>query len=76
MVLFEPEQYQKLVEHARIKGISVGSPIRQAAERSLAEENAAAREIGIQAARRLTEADEVVTERDEFERMLERGHIW
>ncbi len=74
MVLFDPEQYQKLAEHARYKGISVGSLIRQAAEKSLAEDEDAAREIRIQAARRLIEAEETIMEWDEMERMLERGH--
>jgi hypothetical protein len=74
MVLFDPEQYQKLAERARFKGVSVGSLIRQAAEKSLAEDENGAREIRIQAARRLTEAEETVTEWDEIERMLERGH--
>jgi len=74
MVLFDPEQYQRLAEHARFKGISVGSLIRQAADKVLAENDDEAREIRMQAARRLIDAEETVMEWDEIERMLERGH--
>jgi hypothetical protein len=40
----------------------------------LAENDDEAREIRMQAARRLIDAEETVMEWDEIERMLERGH--
>ncbi|NPV29495.1 MAG: ribbon-helix-helix protein, CopG family [Firmicutes bacterium] len=75
MVLFDPEQYERVREEARQKGITVGALIRQAVARELARRELPGRKGRLEAARRLVGAQEEVLEWDELERLLERGHL-
>lgn len=74
IVLFEPEQYERIKRRARLQGVSVGNLIRQAVDNLLAQGWVPDKEERLKAARRLTEAQEEVLEWDELERLLERGH--
>ncbi|MEW6770356.1 MAG: ribbon-helix-helix protein, CopG family [Bacillota bacterium] len=74
IVLFEPEQYERIKRRARLQGVSVGNLIRQAVDNLLAQGRVPDKEERLKAARRLTEAQEEVLEWDELERLLERGH--
>ncbi len=67
MVLFDPEQYERVREEARQKGITVGALIRQAVARELARRELPGRKGRLEAARRLVGAQEEVLEWDELE---------
>lgn len=75
MVLFDPEQYEKIKEHAHLRGITVGSLIREAVEKELARSEMPDKNTKLEAARRLTSAQEETVEWDELERLLDRGHL-
>ncbi len=75
MILFDPEQYARVVERAKQRGISVGALVREAVAKELARGEQPDREERLEAARRLVSVEEEVPEWDEFERALERGHL-
>uniref|UniRef100_A0A7C2I2W9 Ribbon-helix-helix protein, CopG family n=1 Tax=Ammonifex degensii TaxID=42838 RepID=A0A7C2I2W9_9THEO len=74
IVLFEPEQYERIKRRARLQGVSVGNLIRQAVDNLLAQGRVPDKKERLEAARCLTEAWEEVLEWDGLERLLERGH--
>ncbi len=75
MVLFDPEQYQRLEEEAKQRRRSKGALIREAVEREISESRSASRAERIEAARRLVSMKEDILDWDELETVIARGHL-
>lgn len=72
MVLFDDEQYKKLEEYARSHHVSVGKIIRDSVNTVILKKGNV--EKRIQAAVRLTSAEEDTVDWDEFEKTITKGH--
>ncbi len=74
MILFEPEQYRKLVEKAKLRGISVAALIREAVEKVILAEDEASKKVRMQAAQRIISAQEDLPTWEEIEELIALGH--
>jgi intein/homing endonuclease len=73
MVLFEPEKYRRLKEIARKQNISVGEIIRKAIDEMVLKR--AAEDERLEAAKRLTVAEEDCVEWAEIEKIIAKAHV-
>ncbi|MDI6688936.1 MAG: ribbon-helix-helix protein, CopG family [Actinomycetota bacterium] len=74
MILFEPEQYRKLEEKAKLRGVSVAALIREAVEKTVLAEDEVSKKVRMQAAQRIISAQEKLPTWEEIEELIARGH--
>ncbi len=75
MVLFEPGQYRKLEEKAKLRGKSVAALVREAVEKAILAEDEVSRKVRIQAAQRIVSAQEDLLSWEKIEELIGRGHV-
>lgn len=76
MVLFDPKQYKKIEEKAKLKGLSVGALIRQAVVEGVLKKEEIAGDVRLKAAQRLISAEEEIVEWQRLEEFVGREHLW
>ena len=74
MILFDPEQYRKLEREARRRKSSVGQLVREAVEKFILASGKVSCDESIKAAERIVSAQEEITEWEEIEKLIGRGH--
>lgn len=75
VILFNPDQYEKLKQKAKLRGTSVAALIREAAGRIILEEDESIREKKLSAAREIVAGEDDSMEWDQLENIVTRGHL-
>jgi len=74
MILFDPDQYRKLREKAKLRNTSIAALVREAVEKTVLAEDEVSKKRRIQAAKRLVSAQEDLLSWEEIEELIARGH--
>lgn len=75
MVLFDPERHDRLEEEAKQRHCSKGALIREAVEKQILAKGETSRNTRLAAAKRLISMKEEITDWDEMEKLIARGHV-
>ena len=76
MILFDPERYRRLEEEARQRHCSIGALIRETLENEVLRKGKTSRSTKLEAAKRLISMEEDVSDWDEIENGIARGHLY
>lgn len=74
MILFDPDQYRKLEEKAKLRKTSVGALIREAVEHTILGEDEFSKKRRLEAAKRLVSVEEDLLSWEEIEKLIAQGH--